>query len=504
MKKLLATLSAVALAGFTALALAQPAPPADAIVRADYNLITVGEKTKRYYIGNIHYKDANGEFKPFDFRLSFDAVRRGWTFTTHNFHPFLPEFADGEASFRDVWKGKDRTITYKAVASHVQGRLATDPTNPHMDSSARNPFGVVYDDAFGAGRDLWYYFKRENLNSVVAIRDPNTYTQPLVFEWEVGLPVGEKMFDAPLKRREKPQTERNPDVKFRATKSIAIGTDTDVGEANLTYIGEAEAWDSTGRKHPVTLEFLRVNGKIIKRKTLPVASLQAANGTLFTDTTTSYFTGSGDGYVESIANSNFATVRADTTGAANDETSINAFVDANQGANFYLDRGRLIADTSAEPNGQTYASGSWNLWILTVNDGDDDANGNLVIGESTVVSDTALANSDIDNLLFATAWTTAVDLTGLATNAYKSFPLNATGLLNVNTTGMTDMAMINGHDFAANAPDADSTVSFSMSEDTSGTKDPYIELVTGGTTGTVMVIFSKAIDLLAPFAFAND
>jgi len=435
-----------------------------------------GDLEWRAYSGDVNYKDPlTGEFRPIDRTLT--KVFGGWEMTKHSYHSFFPEYADQTAIFFDRYKGKNVSVGYTAIASHVKGVLSTDTENPQFPVNGK---GVKYADAFGAGIDLWYYNNGQKMYKVVSI-PPHTSTIEL--EWKITFPEGYDIYNANGKSKGKK-------ISFggRERGALVLSSANGVNEEELTFLPPARVWGANGKSSIIDVEIDSVGSDIIYRKIIPPSTVHQ-----WTDGTTTYNSGAGDGYVESVANSNYGVVNADTTGGANDEAGTSAFVDANQGATFYDDRARTIHDTNGITG--TISACSLNLWILTVADGDNDANGVLLFGESTVVSDTALENSDIDEVLPAANWSTNLDLTGLGTGGYSAIPCNATGIANVNVSGKTDLAIVNGHSFANDPPDGDGTVTFSTSEQAN--QEPYLSVTTSVASSPVFFILS-----FIPRAFA--
>src|SRR3990167_8263109 len=250
--------------GILSYALAQEAPPAPPeFTGVDYNteVKSLGGKKKEYraHVGHINYKAQDGSFQKIDHTL-VPVTGGGWTFTKHNFQPTIPSFADGIAKFRDVYEGKDQTVTYKALAAHVAGTPATDANNPRFGTS-----GVRYPSAFGSGRDLWYYFSRSRMLKVATVQNPQTATEDAVFEWEVTLPGSVRDFrNVPV--------DSTKDIDLKANGAIKVG------QLNGTVLGIVNAWDSEGTPLSVQASLIHRAGKLILRKTISLVELQKAVG----------------------------------------------------------------------------------------------------------------------------------------------------------------------------------------------------------------------------------
>mgnify|MGYP001566199941 CR=1 FL=1 len=220
-----------------------------------------GDHVFRIYADDIYYDNklgvGDGElgFRQIDSTLTWDEVRRGWTFEFHNYRPFLPEYADEWFEYRDLYKTKDQTTRFRPICNHVQGVLVQN--------------AIMYADAFAEGIDLIIKFTFRKMIKLVRVRDSFKPDADTVFDFEIELP-NDKDFIV--------ENER-----------VKIGSDS------YTYINFARAWDSgvtgenTGMKCELTpTEFVNENGKLILRKTLLHSFTKDSIGDVFTDATFTY------------------------------------------------------------------------------------------------------------------------------------------------------------------------------------------------------------------------
>lgn len=385
------------------------------------------QKTYKFHTGHINYKDDSNVLRKIDWTL--EPVIGGWTFTKHSFHPFLPSFADGVAQFRDKFEGKDQTVTYKALAAHVAGAPASDPNNPRFGAS-----GVKYDNAFGVGKDLWYYFTRSRMVKTVSMENPNLATEDAVFEWEVTLPKN-------------PQGQ----VEMKDLRDAAINADLDidlrakgavhVGESIGTYLRAVEAWDSAGTNLPVQASIIHRDGKLILRKVVPLASLKQAIGTLYTDTDTSYYAGAGDGSTDNnkFVSDGWAAVHDATASTGVQETTsfvtVGIYRDA---SNLYLRRVFFPIDTSGITDTDTINAA---VFFVKVGIKAGSIVPNYGIVQTTQASTSGLVVEDYDQCGAVTNPTEGATRISFTDEAWNSWTLNATGRGWIDKTGFTKLGL---------------------------------------------------------------
>ena len=158
-----------------------------------------------------------------------------------------------------------------------------------------------------------------------------------------------------------------------------------------------------------------------------------------------------DGYVEkAVVTTNWATVRDGTAGSAPATPATNAnlyiFSYSNKySGNIAIGRAFMLFDTSALTADATISAGTLSLYLNTVGDADNDAQGYAVITSSTPASNANVVLEDYDQL-GTTALSNTIDLTGLATGQYHDFTLNAAGIAHINKTGVSNFGAREGHD----------------------------------------------------------
>lgn len=463
----------------------------------------------RGHIGHIHYNnklkvgDGIEGFREIDMTLVWDETKRGWGFDKHNFHPFLPEYADDWADFRDIFDEKDQTISYKPICSHVKGRLV--PSIPQVTEQN----AVIYDDAYGTGFDLIYYFTGTQMLKVVRIREAFKPTVDTTFDFYV------KFSDPTMKVLRKFDTGEEYELDISKPKTFDNARKTVIEKRDVvkkpkkeysTILKEFKVWDSgfyhpeveAGRKEQViNVDLLHDANGVILRKHIPATFLADSTGDVYTDTTTSYWAGAGDGVVVSPAHTNWDTAHDYTSG-----TAYYTFAQQWAGTRHYSSGNKVFerqfypVDTSAL-GAVTISDASLFAYFSSKYDQDNDTEAYFNVVQTTQASNTSLTGTDLDECGAVdnpTVGATEIDITSISTSGYTEFVLNATGQGWIDGSGYTKLGIREGHD-AEDSPQGSNTLNLVLaeqSEQTGTSKDPYLEVtytVGGGATFIPKVVF---------------
>ena len=205
--------------------------------------------------------------------------------------------------------------------------------------------------------------------------------------------------------------------------------------------------------------------------------------------TKTYYTAAGDGAVRNYGFSGYASVRNAASGDVAYPTQITSDVGsygitASTGAStsaVAIARHFFPFDTSADDIDVADVT-AISLFLYVVSKEDDapaEANSKLVLVANTQASNTTLVLADFSRVGAVNFG--ELDLGNVTVNAYNEFVLNAAGIAAFNGSGFTKYAIREGHDLTNTWPPsswnktwARSGADFAMSEDTSGTKDPYM------------------------------
>lgn len=484
-------------------------------LNAKHFLLDDGQYKGEFHAGHIHYfnklglGDGEVRFREIDFTLQWDEVKRGWGFQFHNFHPFLPEYADQWIEFRDLFEDKDQTIRYKPVCSHVKGRLVQPQEIGIAKLTSVNC--VIYDNAYGEGKDLILYFTRSTLAKVIRIRDGYKGTSDQIFDFEIDLPkqdnkeldiyraTNKEELEEELKTpifNEKAQKYYKFDINrgklFDTPKLTLIGNSKLDGKEWYTYLKSFKTWDSgeLGNYHTqlIQAEYVLDYDKRILRKIVPTSFLKSSVGDVFTDTTTSYYSGAGDGWIQEGEVASWNTIHDNTGnsggGAAVPATAtIEVWSYGDGSGNIYITRGFVPVDTSGLPDSTTISAASLNVYVTTTMNGDNDGDDWInVIGDTSQASTDTLARADFNNCGAVdnpTEYASRIDITSsFTTNQYNAFTFNSTGIAAISKTGYTKLGVREGHDCIDSPINTNSHtgIKFNASEQTDTDKDPYLSV----------------------------
>lgn len=432
------------------------------------NLRTLTSKTRlnednsftlEAHVGPIHYfnklgvGDGQVRYREIDWTLIFDDKKRGWGFQYNNYHPFIPEFADQWMEFRDLYAEKDQVTRFKARAYHVKGRIISPEELGIKHLTGTNC--VIYDDAFGKGRDYIVYFTRTAMAKVIRIREEYKPKQTAFFDIEVEFPENANVYRKSDKSEYK--LEFTSDKDFDSEKQILIGNNS------FTYIRSFSMWDSETKVLGNVGIVLKDNKKFI-RKTIPSEFLNSSIGDIFTDDQASPFAMSGDGFIictaENGANSQGAweTFVASATGTAyNGGNRIYAVEIAREleGDNFEICRSFFPFDTSAIPADAEVTDANLYLYVTDFNaDYTSSGYAYATVYKGTQASTSSLIDADFNNFQ-TTACSANFAYTGFTLNQYATIALNSTDYSNwLVKEGYTKLCIREGHDSAAILPES--------------------------------------------------
>ena len=463
------------------------------------------------HVGHIHYFDKIGGtgMRGIDWTLNFDEVRRGWYFNFHSFQPFIPEFADQWVVFRDLFQDKDQSVKYRAHSYHTKGRLVM-PSEIGMEKQTDQNC-VIYDNAFGEGLDYIIYFTRSTMKKVVRIRDGYKASTDMRFSWDIVLPEEKNAFRTENKEKIGTDDSYELDITrsktFDTRKHTLIGSDKLDGKEWYTYLRDFKCWDSgnmdTYHEQGISVEYNATENTLTK--IIPTEFLNKSVGDVFSDTTTSYYSGAGDGCVgfERPTTGTWSYIH-DAATAAYQYSSGTLFQttggsegagigSGDWGAGLALNRAFVPMDTSGLDDGATITAASLFLYVYAhYTTGELTGYHYYSVVETNQASNTSLSTGDYDECGKSTAngWSSAmstdiIKLSGdvsssLTDSAYNEFALNSTGLAVISKTGYTKLGVRNAHDLmnVSQNTGAGNYAFFHAytSEQTGTSNDPYLSV----------------------------
>lgn len=444
-----------------------------------------GDGSFRYnfHIAHQHYKDGS-DFKKIDTTLSWDDTNKVWHQEKASYHSDIPEYADGLFNFYNGYEGANHFIKATPVASHVKGEL----TNGANDGNY-----VLYRDAFGKGIDLKVYAYHGGLKKVIIINEkPQDTKNALTFDFELILPKREETVGSVTSMKEASVIDAKTSAVWSKaealdfkSKNLQIGFD-----GKFSYFRDAMVWDSGMLRQSVDISLFVQDGKTFIRKTITPEILEKAVYPLMTDHPTSYYAGAGDGTIDG-EDATWSTIHNATAGASAYPTAdVKYILTGKYSGNYNIRRGFFPVDTSGIDDGATITDAVMKVYIDSTltgdNDGDDWVN---VIGQTSQAATNTLGTGDFDQcgaIDNPTEGATRIDISGISAG-YSSWTLNATGIGWINKTGVSLFGIREGHDCInsayAGSDDNWSGILARFSEDTAGTKDPYLDVtVSAGTT----------------------
>jgi len=201
----------------------------------------------------------------------------------------------------------------------------------------------------------------------------------------------------------------------------------------------------------------------------------------------SYYAGAGDGrvYYES---SDWDASHDSSVGDVYYTTS-SSTIGIGYSSAYIIYRVFLPVDTSGIDDGATISSANFYLYIYYKNDADNDGNDWLnLVGQTSQASPTSLTQQDFDqcgSIDNPTEGATRIDIGDIGTSSYSIFQLNSTGLSWIKklvADPYTKLGIREGHDCIDEPSPYDTNASCFMSEDTNGSRDPYLDVTVANYT----------------------
>jgi len=421
------------------------------------------KKLYRFHTAHKHFKNEKEEFETIDTTLSFDETTKQFCQSKASYHCNIPEYADDWFEFYNAYEGANHTIKAKPVASHVKG----------VAFSADDGQGVLYKDAFGKGIDLKVYAYWHGLKKVIIINEKPAEIADMSFDFEMELP------STKVKDRQGIEWDKSSTLDFK-DKTLKIGE-----EGKESYFHNAMMWDSGKNRENVNIELYTKDGKTYLRKTIPKEFLEKATYPVYTDHPTNYNPTAGDGDVNSAYSEIWDTAHDATSGSDVDYSASNMNCLVYGGTFFFIQRMFIPINTSGIVDDATIISASLYLYLNVKDNLDNDGDDWMNIVKTSQISTTTLTYDDyaqcgeVDNPIEGA---TRINIGNLNISTYNAWTLNSTGIGWIDKTGITKLGMREGHDCIDSAVTNLNDMGCATSENTSGTKDPYLDVTTSGGT----------------------
>ena len=414
--------------------------------------LALGDNRKQYlfFPGDINYVDpATGEVVEADATF---APQPDGTFLVDkaSYHARAPAYADQPLQF--LVDGQSVTFTALGIGT------STIATVGHVAGIAEGG-RVRYPDAFGSGIDYVIEADSDMLRKLITFRTPPPFTEDFQVDFSTSLQV----------------------------ESVIRGQSTQVGKI---FFREPTIWDSGNYAQPITVRL--AGGRL--SKILPMTFFTRPNDVpdapklqypVTTDVTTSYYAGVGDGYVYySLPNeATWANAHNDTgTNATADYTSTTGMSGVNSDSGGYKTRRAFFPiDTSGIADNDTIDYATLNIYVTATANGGSCASAYNIVQTSQANYGHLVAN-DYDNCGSThspTYGATGILQSSLTTSAYNAWTLDSTGRGWIGKTASTTLGLRETtYDGADSTPSWTCTMTFSTSENTGTSQDPYLSVVT--------------------------
>ncbi len=441
-----------------------------------------GQKLYRFHIAHQHYIDSGSILQDIDTTLLSKVG--GLYLDKAAYQCEIPDLATGDFIFFN----KDHNFNLRLSGVSGIQRISKD----------RN--SVQYPNLFGNGIHYEVYAANHGVRHLIRFdKSPSDVTKDFVVTYEIlTLPEVIEFSGANNPKVFSAFTLGNilDNKAIRMRKSIGI---------TYSYMMFPTVWDATGRTLPVSLRIYKSGNKFYLQKIIPKAIFQNAVYPIYADHPTAYYSGAGDGRISNEADlTTWNTIHDGGTGTSVSYTDVISFVWSyvNTGTYFAITRGFIPIDTSGIDDAANILSAMLYLFCYEFTDGDNDASAYINIGQTSQPNHTILAVADFDALTIDApplGCDTNVDITNINIAAYTTFALNATGLGWISKTNHSLFGLREGHDIDDH-PIASNTLSrvrWYPSEDTNGSRDPYIDVTVANPpliTATETLSFAETLD----------
>jgi len=415
-----------------------------------------GSFTLQTHAGHIHYLDRNtGKLE--DIKNDVIENGNGWEMRKAGYEVELPKTSKGAVRFFVNKFDKDiYSVRQKEIPKFVKQRKFNGQDN--IDFTLTKIAGQPIKEVQGVKTDH------------------HQITYPDVADGiDLVLSCGFNSFRKEVVIKEMPEFEGDfLEIEFATNRRFLTKVRGRRFQKDNLHFRNPIVSDARGEIEDIEIEFGW--NKLVKR--IPREFLEKAVYPVRTDTTESYYTGSGDGYVHN-ADASWSACRSATDGDSADYTV--TFADARAryytgGSVYQIRRVFWPVDTSGLPDNASISDATWYFYVDKDNSTIPDASVYCV--SASQASASSLGTADFDQVGSTSFGSVNIpDGSGLVQH---SISLNSSGISNISKTGWSKFALRENKDFNNIAPNTDGTdsnwVNTKTSEYTDTTYDPYLEV----------------------------
>ena len=459
-KKLLASVTAISIIGVVVVQ-AQVVPDEFAAKDWNANEKVVGDViTTEFYQKYVNYYE-NG-WKKTDLKPVKSGTK--YVITKAPFGAEFPERANGTFKFTNKHEYAPATKTFISEAPISKTRTFTDASN-----------------VLGTPTDSGMEYIGAIPNTDALIIESDTDQVRYLLKWNAKPSICSTQSTFTVNFRQTPDAGLVP---RKRDNTMVKGTDEDLsgfsfssGQRSITT-PSANIWDAANKRAPVVIRGKWNPAQFNGYKVIDCAFFDRAVFPVFSDDVDTFFSDPSvelttvDGYITCNAScgATFAAARAASVGNNSNDTDTTVY--AYTYTTPILARSAMLFDATATTFLGSIDSVTLQLYSVSKINNDNDGDDTVVVVSSNPASNTSLVTADYNDF-GATAYATAVDITGITTGAYNTFTFNATGRATI-SAAILKYGIVEGHDFTGNAPAGTNEAAFSSADTTGTSQDPVL------------------------------
>ena len=471
-----------------------------------------GSFTLNAHVGHINYLDKNtGKLE----KINTDVLKTptGWEMKKAGYEVKLPEKNTGLVQFYS----NSFDFATSSLYEISQGEI------PQLFTDISFKKQSLVEIAIGKEKELSQFVGQDNINfalskingvpvkEVQGVKtDHNQITYSEVApDIDFQLSCGYNSFRKEIVIKKKPVfTGDFFEIEFNTNSSFNKKTKARFQEKDI-HFRNARVWSEKGEGADIEIEFSA--GKMIKR--IPREFLEKAEYPIRTDTTTSYYSGAGDGGVGEYPGTTWSTIHdAASANAPNytktyishNDYSDGVFTGRWSSSYYIISRGFVPIDTSALDDSAIISASTLNLYKEGAVNAESDAQAYISVVKTFQANYTQVVAGDFEDCGYGDSGDAGghasdanivkgsndITLSSIVSGSgYIAFTLNATGRGWISKTGYTPLGFREGHDIEDSPLGTNVVNSFkaSSSEQTDTSQDPYLSVTyTAGSRRIIM------------------